>query len=118
MKFIMTQKPDATNHNNDEKVVVAKVKTQYNTVDVLSLAYLETVRKDFDPDDHFLLYNIVTDTASVQIRPKAIYHNDKGYYKKVDGKKMFFSEEETEQIVNAINLARLYVENTYQLSED
>lgn len=118
MKFIMTRKPDATNYNNDEKVVIAKVKTQYNTVDVLSLAYLETVRKDFDLGDPFLLLDVVTDTASVQIRPKAIYHNEKGYYKKADGEKVFFSEEETSRIINAVYLSRIFVKKTYELVEE
>ena len=61
---------------------------------------------DFDENKEYI---ILRNTASVQIRPKAIYKNDKGYYKKVDNKRVFFNNEEVLEIENAIEKFKKYL---------
>lgn len=73
--------------------------------DKISIAYLLKMG-DFDENEEF---NILINTASIQIRPKAIYKNDKGYYKKTDNKRVFFNEQETLEIENAIEKFKKYL---------
>lgn len=52
----------------------------------------------FQPSDNILI--LTEDTDSVQIRPKAIYKNNKGYYVKTDGKREYLENiDEIEQII-------------------
>lgn len=52
----------------------------------------------FQPSDNILI--LTEDTDSVQIRPKAIYKNNKGYYVKTDGKRKYLENiDEIEQII-------------------
>ena len=54
-------------------------------------------------------YNILLNTASIQIRPKAIYRNNKGFYIKNDGQRKFLNKEETEEVENAIAKFKKYL---------
>lgn len=47
-------------------------------------------------------YNILVNTDSVQIRPKAIYKNSMGYYRKENGKRIFLGDEHTKEVEEAI----------------
>ena len=52
----------------------------------------------FTPSDDILI--LTEDTDSVQIRPKAIYKNNKGYYIKQDNKRKYLDNiEEIEQVI-------------------
>lgn len=62
-----------------------------------TLGYLLEI-KTFNPKDDILILS--EDTDSVQIRPKAIYKNNKGYYVKTDGKREYLENiDEIEQII-------------------
>lgn len=84
-----------------DKVIIGKNKDEN-----ISIAYLLVIA-DFDQDYDF---NIIRNTESVQIRPKAIYKNDKGYYKKVDGKREYFNEDRVKEIEQAIEKFKKYLE--------
>lgn len=71
----------------------------------ISIAYLIEIR-DFDFNDE---YNILYNTDSIQIRPKAIYKNNKGYYKKENNKRVYFNEEESKKIVKSIEKFTKYL---------
>lgn len=52
----------------------------------------------FDENDDILVLR--EDTDSIQIRPKAIYKNNKGYYIKQDNKRVYLENiEEIEQVI-------------------
>lgn len=52
----------------------------------------------FQPSDDILI--LTEDTDSVQIRPKAIYKNNKGYYIKQDNKRKYLdNNDEIEQVI-------------------
>ena len=117
MKFVMIKEYD---HDlSKDKVIVGEITEQYDgqyedgrkftsTLKYkISIAYLLVIA-DFDQDYDF---NIIHNTESVQIRPKAIYKNDKGYYKKVDNKRVFFNEKEVIEIEKAIDLYKEYLKN-------
>lgn len=112
MKFVMVNNIDAVNHNNADKVIIGNVKLSYVTTNLISLAYLCEVKKDFEPKNEF---SFVHSNSSIQIRPKAIYRCDKGYYKKVDGKKVFFDEGETIEIENAIIKFKNYLKSNFNI---
>lgn len=62
-----------------------------------TLGYLLTMGT-FNENDDILVLN--EDTDSVQIRPKAIYKNNKGYYIKEDNKRVYLKNiEEIENII-------------------
>lgn len=62
-----------------------------------TLGYLLEI-KTFNPKDDILILS--EDTDSVQIRPKAIYKNNKGYYIKTDDKREYLENiDEIEQII-------------------
>lgn len=73
----------------------------------ISIAYLQSMG-DFNEDEE---YNIVLNTSSIQIRPKAIYRNSKGYYKKDNGKRIFFNDKDTKEIEEAIDKFKSYLKN-------
>lgn len=62
-----------------------------------TLGYLLTIRTFNENDDILVLSE---DTDSVQIRPKAIYKNNKGYYIKEDNKRVYLSN--VKEIENVI----------------
>lgn len=62
-----------------------------------TLGYLLTIRTFNENDDILVLSE---DTDSVQIRPKAIYKNNKVYYIKEDNKRVYLTN--VEEIENAI----------------
>lgn len=115
MKFVMIKEYD---HDlSKDKVIVGEIREEYTSkyedgrtakgtfTYKVSIAYLLVIA-DFDQDYDF---NIIHNTESVQIRPKAIYKNDKGYYKKVDNKRVFFNEKEVIEIEKAIDLYKEYL---------
>lgn len=115
MKFVMI-KEFSWNLSKDKVIIgeISENKIKYYTdgtsepttiISKLSIAYLQSMG-DFNEDEE---YNIVLNTSSIQIRPKAIYKNSKGYYKKEDGKRVFFNNEDTYEIEEAINKFKLYL---------
>lgn len=62
-----------------------------------TLGYLLTIRTFNENDDILVLSE---DTDSVQIRPKAIYKNNKGYYIKEDNRRTYLTN--VEEIENVI----------------
>ena len=98
MQFVMINEY-AWDSSNDKVIISKGDKT-------LTLAYLLRI-EDFNQDNKF---NILHNTDSIQIRPKAIYKNEKGYYKKVDNKRIYFTEEETKEIENTIEKFKKYIE--------
>ncbi len=99
MQFVMIK--DFSWDLSKDKVIIGKLKDDTT----ITLAYLLVIA-EFDKDYE---YNIIYNHESVQIRPKAIYRNDKGYYKKIDGKRIYCNEKEVREIVLAINKFRKYL---------
>ena len=71
----------------------------------ITLAYLLTMGTFDISTPYKILYN----TDSIQIRPKAIYKNNKGYYKKVDNKMVYFTTEVVNDIEDAIIRFKSYL---------
>ena len=116
MQFVMIKEYDWD--LSKDKIIIGEIKENYKgtyengatyegtLTYKISIAYLLVIA-DFDQDYAF---NIIYNTESVQIRPKAIYKNDKGYYKKVDGKREYFDEVQTRKIEKAIDKFKKYLE--------
>ena len=97
MKFVMIKEYDY--NVSKDKVIIGEIKendigyyengeSYESTLNhKVSIAYLLNIG-DFDLNNEF---NIILNTYSIQIRPKAIYKNNKGYYKKVDNKRIYFN---------------------------
>ena len=105
MKFVMLE--DSSTFMNNERVVLSNsfVNKKYNWINTISLGYLLRIA-DFDENYEF---NIIDDTESVQLRPKAIYKTNKGYYKKLDNKRVYFNEDEVKEIEEAIAKYKNYL---------
>lgn len=80
----------------------------------ISLAYLSKMGS-FNENEE---YNVLLNTDSVQIRPKAIYKNDQGYYRKEDGKRLYLGDEHTEEVENAIEKFQEYLKEHPDLEEN
>ena len=114
MKFVMIKEYDY--NVSKDKVIIGEIKendigyyengeSYESTLNhKVSIAYLLNIG-DFDLNNEF---NIILNTYSIQIRPKAIYKNNKGYYKKVDNKRIYFNNEETIEIEKAIEKFKKY----------
>ena len=95
MKFVMVR--DYSHDLSKDKVIIGKVrKTYMEGFESVTLAYLKKIG-DFDENDKYIL---VRNTESVQIRPKAIYRNSKGYYILEDNKRVYLDN--IKQIEKAI----------------
>ena len=115
MKFVMIKEYDY--NVSKDKVIIGEIKesdigyyengeSYKSTLNhKVSIAYLLNIG-DFDLNNEF---NIILNTYSIQIRPKAIYKNNKGYYKKVDNKRIYFNNEETIEIEKAIEKFKKYL---------
>ena len=116
MKFVMIREYD---HDlSKDKVIIGEIKEKYisrytdgTTKEQIlkykiSIAYLLKMG-DFNEDYEF---NILVNTASVQIRPKAIYKNDKGYYIKNDSKRRYLNKEEVIEVEKCIDKFKKYLE--------
>lgn len=107
MKFVMIKEFDWD--LSKDKIIIGEIEKNYISKykDKVSIAYLLKMG-DFDENGE---YNILVNTASVQIRPKAIYKNEKGYYKKIDNKRVFFNKDEVVEIERAIDKFKRYLES-------
>ena len=95
MKFIIindySNSEDRLRVESDEPITSQFIETK-------TVGVLVQVTKDFDPYSDEI--QIVSGTDSFQIRPKAIYINKKNdYYWVNDGKRVYFSESEVEELV-------------------
>lgn len=116
MKFVMIK--EFSWDLSKDKVIIGEITENYTahyesgrteertSTYKISIAYLLEMG-DFDINNEF---SILLNTASIQIRPKAIYKNNKGYYKKVDNKRVYFNEDEVEEIEQAIDKFKRYLE--------
>ena len=78
-----------------DRIILKKKIDKYNTT--ATLGYLLEFGT-FKPLEDILILS--EDTDSVQIRPKAIYKNNKGYYIKQENKRKYLDNiEEIEQII-------------------
>lgn len=91
MKFIILK----SYYMSKDRIILKDIK---NSSAKLTLGYLLKMGK-FNENDDILVLN--EDTDSVQIRPKAIYKNNKGYYIKSDNKRVYLDN--TEEMENTIN---------------
>lgn len=90
MKFIILK----SFYMSKDRIILGKHKTGIGTP---TLGYLLEFGT-FKPSDDILILSEETD--SVQIRPKAIYKNNKGYYIKTDGKRKYLDNiDEIEQVI-------------------
>lgn len=80
----------------------------------ISLAYLSKMGS-FNENEE---YNVLLNTDSVQIRPKAIYKNDQGYYRKEDGKRIYLGDEHIEEVEKAIEKFKNYLKDHPDLEEN
>lgn len=91
MKFIILK----SHYMAKDRIILKEKIDEYNTT--TTLGYLLEFGT-FKPSDDILI--LTEDTDSVQIRPKAIYKNNKGYYIKQDNKRKYLDNiEEIEQVI-------------------
>lgn len=91
MKFIILK----SHYMAKDRIILKEKIDEYNTT--ATLGYLLEFGT-FKPSDDILI--LTEDTDSVQIRPKAIYKNNKGYYIKQDNKRKYLDNiEEIEQVI-------------------
>ena len=91
MKFIIL----SSHYMTKDRIILKRNIDKYNAT--ATLGYLLEFGT-FKPSDSILILSENTD--SVQIRPKAIYKNNKGYYIKQDNKRKYLAD--IEEIENAI----------------
>lgn len=101
MQFVMIKEYDWD--LSKDKVIIGTIEEGKRTI---TLAYLLVIA-DFDKDGE---YNILYNTDSVQIRPKAIYKNAKGYYKKLDNKRIYLNQKETQEVELAIEKFKRFLD--------
>ena len=88
MKFVMIR--DYNHDLSKDKVIIGKIrKTYMEGYESVTLAYLKRI-EDFNENDKYI---IIRNTESIQIRPKAIYRNNKGYYILEDNKEKILPNE-------------------------
>ena len=80
MKFIILK----SHYMSKDRIILREKIDEYNAT--ATLGYLLEFGT-FNPGDNILI--LTEDTDSVQIRPKAIYKNNKGYYIKQDNKRKY-----------------------------
>lgn len=91
MKFIILK----SHYMSKDRIVLKEKCYLYNAS--ATLGYLLKMGTFNENDDVLVLSE---DTDSIQIRPKAIYKNNKGYYIKQDNKRIFLDNiEEIENII-------------------
>jgi hypothetical protein len=66
------------------------------------------VTNDWNIEDEF---SIVSDTDSIQYRPKGIFGNKKGYFYK-NGGTIYLTKEEVDEMLLFIQKARIFLENS------
>ena len=94
MKFIILK----SSYMSKDRVILKEKCYKYSYS--ATLGYLLTIRTFNENDDILVLKE---DTDSVQIRPKAIYKNDKGYYIKKDNKRVYLDNvEEIENVIKEL----------------
>ncbi len=119
MKFVMIREYD---HDvSKDKVIIGEIVRDYyimkkpsstkRSTYKISLAYLSKMGS-FKEDEE---YNLLINTDSVQIRPKAIYKNDQGYYRKEEGKRLYLGDEHVKEVEQAIEKFKKYIEEHQEL---
>lgn len=119
MKFVMIREYD---HDvSKDKIIIGEIVRDYYIMEKpsstrrstykISLAYLSKMGS-FKEDEE---YNLLINTDSVQIRPKAIYKNDQGYYRKEDGKRLYLGDEHVKEVEQAIEKFKKYIEEHQEL---
>lgn len=119
MKFVMIREYD---HDvSKDKIIIGEIIRDYyimkkpsstkRSIYKISLAYLSKMGS-FKEDEE---YNLLINTDSVQIRPKAIYKNDQGYYRKEDGKRLYLGDEHVKEVEQAIEKFKKYIEEHQEL---
>lgn len=100
MKFVMIR--DYNHDLSKDKVIIGKIrKTYMEGYESVTLAYLKRI-EDFNENDKYI---IIRNTESIQIRPKAIYRNNKGYYILEDNKRIYLDNiKEIETAINKFSL--------------
>ena len=125
MKFVMIKEYDY--NLSSDKIILGEVQEhytgsytngeKYETVlnHKITLAYLLKMGSFEENKD----YNILVNTDSVQIRPKAIYKNEKGYYRKDNNcKRQYFEGQNEVDIINAIKKFKHYLSKNRELNLD
>lgn len=109
MKFIINK---TIHYTQEDRVEILKREEDYfengttMTVKYLCNAVI-CVTKDWNPDDDF---SIISDTDSIQYRPKGIFKSSKGYFYKNKGT-VYLTNIEVEEMFNFILSAKKYLEN-------
>lgn len=91
-------------YTNDDRVLILERDEPYfidgrlSSVKYLCCALIEVTR-DWEDDEEF---PIVSDTDSIQIRPKGIFKSSKGYYYK-SGKTIYLTDGEVSEMYEFIN---------------
>ena len=88
-----------------DKIILGEYVDDIVMTYTITLAYFNQI-EDFDWHDE---YKIIYNTDSIQIRPKAIYKNKDGYYKKKDNKRFYFDKADVERIEKAISKYKNYL---------
>lgn len=104
MKFIITK--DYSRNNDDREFIINKsekythnyngVIKEYEREVYYFCSAIIKVREDWKLDNEL---SIISDTDSIQYRPKAIYLNSKGYYYK-NGKVIYLTEDEVNEMLD------------------
>jgi len=101
-------------YTNQERVIITTKKEDYfergyeYDVKYMCNAIIETTR-DFNLDEKF---PIVSDTDSIQIRPKGIFRSNKGYFYKGSNKeRVYLNKIEEMQMYDYILKAKIYLKD-------
>lgn len=100
MKFIIL----SSHYMSKDRIILKRDIDKYHTT--ATLGYLLEMGT-FNQNNDILLLSENTD--SIQIRPKAIYKNSKGYYIKDNGKTFYLNN--IEEIEQAINKFKKFLED-------
>lgn len=94
MKFIILK----SHYMSKDRIILKKDCYPYHAA--ATLGYLLTIRTFNENDDILVLEE---NTDSVQIRPKAIYKNNQGYYILKDNKRVYLDNvEEIESVIKEL----------------
>lgn len=113
MKFCIEE---TIHYTNVDRVKIVTIKRNYfNDEYQWDVKYmcnvLIEITKDFDIREYF---PIVSDTCSVQIRPKGLFKTNKGYfYKGANKERVYLTKNEEVEMLDYIEKAKVFLKDKY-----
>lgn len=90
-------------HNSKDKLIVGETKFSERLMEPVSVAILVNVTENFELNN---VVEIIDDTDSFQIRPKAIHMNSKGYYYKLNSSPVYLTDDQIKDMEVYISRAK------------